>query len=152
MRSEKSPGSPLIRRNLPPCAAEASRLKGYLALPPEVHPARRTPAPPDAFTHVARSRRVRETVRLKKPYIYPRCSSARSDYIGWHYARVASPGPRRIAEPLGRGWNVVVHCGADSHRGLAASYSRPRFGAIDFFGHPTLSIPAHCPTQWNAGI
>lgn len=159
----KEPDSPLIRRsNLPSCAAEASRLKGYLALPPEVHPVRHTLAPPGVFTRTyIRARRVREAGRLKKPYtpgvhrLGPGVITSADimrvscqDLVGSRWiSSLLSPSYSDEDEML----SVYTYAGRDARmrgrlrrrRSFATELLETRFGgAIDFFGHSTLSIPA----------
>jgi len=99
----KEPGSPLIRRNLPSWATEASRLKGYLALPPEVHPARYTRS--SGRIH-SRAPTTLETVRLKKPYAPGVQRLGQSDYISWYYARIAPGTSSVLVNYSAQGWNV----------------------------------------------
>jgi len=138
----KEPGSPLIRRNLP-------SVRGWSFEIERIFSASRGSASCSAYALIrhtlsfnirAHSLAALKAMRLKKPYTPGVHRLGRSDYIGWHYARVA-PVPRRFTKLLGRRMKCrpstfagrEARMRARLRRSFTTSYSRPALTGDRFF-------------------
>lgn len=140
--------------------SEASRLEGYLALPPEVHPVRHA----CPFLR-ARTFAALEAVRLKKPYTPGVHRLGRSDYIDRHYTRVAAGSRSSLVAKLNSDeaeMSPATLAGRDARvrARLRRSFANEllearRFGERSIFSDVRcfrFPCPLQCPTQRNAGI